>query len=123
MPAAAEADRWQHRTVPGTIAAGALPETTHAPAPPLHPAADPHAGSNLVVVDVVTNRRANFHAEILRLLELNGPAAWESPRDLYAVAYRAAAAERGRQLQAWPAALAVGDPLPRLPLWLGVDIS
>src|SRR5213079_2425060 len=44
-----------------------------------------HAGSNIVVVDVVTPRRANFHAEILRLLELNGPAAWKSPTELYAV--------------------------------------
>jgi hypothetical protein len=81
-----------------------------------------HAGSNLVIIDVLTNRRANFHAEILRLLELNGPAAWQSPTDLYAVAYRAAAVEQGRQLQAWPAPLTVGNPLPKLPLWLGVDI-
>jgi hypothetical protein len=81
-----------------------------------------HAGSNLVVIDVVTSRRANFHAEILHLLELNGPAAWQSPSNLYAVAYRAAAVEKGRQLQAWPAALGIGDPLPTLPLWLGMDI-
>jgi hypothetical protein len=81
-----------------------------------------HAGSNLVVVDVVTSRRANFHAEILRLLELNGPAAWQSPSDLYAVAYRAAAIEQSRQLQAWPEALTVGSPLRQIPLWLGVDI-
>jgi hypothetical protein len=81
-----------------------------------------HAGSNVVVVDVVTSRRANFHAEILRLLGQNGPAAWEAPTELYAVAYRAAAVEQGRQLQAWPAALAVGSPLPQLPLWLGADI-
>jgi hypothetical protein len=80
------------------------------------------AGSNLVVIDMVTSRRANFHAEILRLLELNGPAAWQSPTDLYVVAYRAAAVEQGRQLQAWPTALAVGEALPRVPLWLGVDI-
>jgi hypothetical protein len=80
------------------------------------------AGSNLAVIDVVTNRKANFHAEILRLLELNGPAAWQSPSDLYAVAYRAAVVDEGRQLQAWLAALAVGSPLPRLPLWLGTDI-
>lgn len=81
-----------------------------------------HAGSNLLVVDVVANRRANFHAEILGLLDLNCPAAWQSPTELYAVAYRAAAVEQGRQLEAWPEALAVGNPLPRLPLWLGVDI-
>jgi hypothetical protein len=76
----------------------------------------------VVVIDAVTVRRANFDAEILHLLELNGPAAWQSPTDLYAIAYRAAAVEEGRQLQAWPEALALGSPLPRLPLWLGVDV-
>jgi hypothetical protein len=81
-----------------------------------------HAGSSVVVVDVVTSRRANFHAEILRLLQQNGPAAWQSPSELYAVAYRAAAAEQGRQLQAWPTALTLDSPLPQVPLWLGVDI-
>jgi hypothetical protein len=81
-----------------------------------------HAGSSVVVVDVVTSRRANFHAEILRLLELNGPAAWQSPTELYAVAYQAAAVEQKRQLRAWPETLAVGGPLPPLPLWLGPDL-
>jgi hypothetical protein len=81
-----------------------------------------HAGSNLVIVDVVTSRRANFHAEILRLLELNGPAAWQAPGDLYAVAYRAAVVDQGRQLRAWPVPLTIGSPLPRLPLWLGADL-
>jgi hypothetical protein len=76
----------------------------------------------VVVVDVVTSRRANFHAEMLRLLDLNGPAAWQSPSDLYAVAYRVASAEQARRLEAWPEPLAVGSPLPRVPLWLGSDI-
>jgi len=81
-----------------------------------------HAGSSVVVVDVVTNRRANFHAEILGLLEINGPAAWQSPSDLYAVAYQAAPVEEARTLRAWPEALVIGSPLPRMPLWLGTDI-
>jgi hypothetical protein len=81
-----------------------------------------HSGSNLVVVDAVANRRANFHAEMLGMLQRNGPAAWQSPTELYAVAYRAAALPDGRQLQAWPEALALGAPLPRLPLWIGTDI-
>jgi hypothetical protein len=81
-----------------------------------------HAGSSVVVIDVVTPRKANLHAEILRLLELNGPAAWQSPSDLYAVAYQATAVEQKRRLQAWPEALAVGSPLPWMPLWLGADV-
>ena len=81
-----------------------------------------HAGSSVVLVDVVTSRRANFHAEILRLLELNGPAAWQSPSELYAVAYQSGVIEKRRMLRAWPEALALGSPLPRVPLWLGVEI-
>jgi hypothetical protein len=81
-----------------------------------------HTGSSVVVIDVVTARRANFHAEILRLLELDGLAAWQSPTELYAVAYQATAVEKKRRLQAWPEALAVGSSLPRVPLWLGADV-
>jgi hypothetical protein len=81
-----------------------------------------HSGSSVIVVDVVTTRRANFHVELLSLLELNGPAAWQSPTDLYAVAYHAPRVEQSRPLQAWPAVLAVGSSLPQLPLWLGVGL-
>jgi hypothetical protein len=81
-----------------------------------------HAGSSVLVVDVVTTRRANFHAEVLRLLERNGPAGWQSPTALYAVAYHAAMIEQVQQLQAWPEALTLGERLPRMPLWLGTDI-
>lgn len=79
-------------------------------------------GSSVVVVDVVTPRRANFHAEILQLLEIEGHDAWQSPTDLYAVAYRASSTDDRRHLEAWPAPLAIGTALPRLPLWLGVDV-
>ncbi len=79
-------------------------------------------GISVLVVDAVTARRANFHAEILRLLEQNDPVAWQSPTDLYTVAYHAVAAEGRRQLQAWAQPLVVGSPLPRMPLWLGADI-
>jgi hypothetical protein len=78
--------------------------------------------ASVIVVDVVTTRRASLHAEILRLLELNGPSVWQSPTDLYAVAYRATAADDRRLLQAWPEPLAVGSALPGLPLWLGSDV-
>jgi hypothetical protein len=81
-----------------------------------------HAGSSVVVVDAVTARKANLHAEILRLLELNSAGAWQSPSGLYAAAYRAAAAAPGRRLEVWPEALTVGGALPRVPLWLGSDV-
>jgi hypothetical protein len=80
-------------------------------------------GCAVVVVDAVTTRRTNLHAEIWRLLELDQGAPWQSPTDLYAVAYRAFSIDEHKQLQAWPEPLALGSPLPRLPLWLGADIS
>jgi hypothetical protein len=75
-----------------------------------------------VIVDAVTTRRANFHAELLRLLETDVSDAWQSSTGIYAVAYRSATMEEKRELRAWPESLAVGAALPRLPLWLGVDI-
>jgi hypothetical protein len=79
-------------------------------------------GSALLLVDTVTNRRANFHAEIVRLLELAQDTAWQSSSGLYAAAYHMRDQDENRQLEVWPEALALGQPLPRLPLWLGVDI-
>jgi hypothetical protein len=80
-----------------------------------------HAGSSVAVIDVVTSRHANLHAEILRLLELNGPAAWQSPTDLYAITYQATPVDQKRMLRAWPEVLAVESPLPRVPLALGAE--
>jgi hypothetical protein len=39
------------------------------------------------------------------------------------LAYHNAENEEKRELRAWTESLALGAPLPRLPLWLGVDIS
>jgi hypothetical protein len=80
-----------------------------------------HQGTSVVIVDTVTTRRAQFHDEILRLLELEG-GEWQSPTQLYAVAYRSVGADEQRQLQAWPEPLTIGGALPQLPLWLGSDI-
>jgi len=43
---------------------------------------------------------------------------------LSAVAYRAVGRdEETQQLQLWPAPLALGQPLPTLPLWIASDFS
>jgi hypothetical protein len=77
----------------------------------------------LLIVDVVTERMGNLHAELLQLLEVaeSGPAS--SPDDLYAAAYRTAAAGEVPRLHAWIEPLALGAPLPTLPLWIGPDQS
>jgi hypothetical protein len=74
-------------------------------------------GVGLVVVDIVTARRFNLHHETLRLL---GQDPERSPQlgDLYAVAYRPVRRDEQNLLDLWPHALAVGQPLPCLPLGL-----
>jgi hypothetical protein len=80
-------------------------------------------GSSVVVVDTVTTRRADLHSEILALLKVDaGPGV--APSSLSAVSYRAVGLEEeAQQLLLWPEPLALGEPLPTLPLWIASDYS
>jgi hypothetical protein len=80
-------------------------------------------GVAVIVIDVVTERLANLHAEIVALLEVNGEPPWQSPTNLYAVAYRIASENGAHALETWRESLAVGGVLPTLPLWLEKDLS
>jgi hypothetical protein len=80
-------------------------------------------GVSVIVVDVVTERTANLHAEILRALDSNGTPPWESPTHLYAVAYRSVRTAEQTRLEAWPEVLTLGAALPELPMWLEPDLS
>src|SRR5207249_1030328 len=71
-------------------------------------------GVSVVVVDVVTERLANLHEEIVALLGLATSLAWSSESKLYAIAYRIGH-DQGDRLDLWPTALALGRPLPTLP--------
>lgn len=76
------------------------------------------AGVSLVIVDIVTSRRHNFHAALMELFSADESARQAITSHLYAVAYRVRVLDQRTQLEAWPAALALGAPLPTLPLWL-----
>ena len=80
-------------------------------------------GVSVVVIDTVTTRQANLHAEIAQTLEAASELAWEAPSRLYAVAYRTVAVGGPIRVEAWPEALAVGEDLPTLPLWLNAQLS
>ncbi len=69
----------------------------------------------LVIVDVVTTRRANLHEALLKRLKQSDDA---PPSELYATSYRVASAEGESKLEIWRSAIAVSEPLPTLPLWL-----
>ena len=75
-------------------------------------------GIGLVIVDIVSDRLANLHDELIRLVEQ--PEGFEMPGSpaLYAVAYRPGRREAGDQIDMWPIPLAVGRALPVMPLAL-----
>jgi hypothetical protein len=79
-------------------------------------------GIGLVVIDTVTTRRANLHAEIVAVLEPAGDMGWDSPSTLAAVAYRTVGESGQTRVEAWPEPLALGANLPTLPLWLGPEL-
>jgi len=75
-------------------------------------------GIGLVVVDIVTNRLANLHNEVIASLGHGGRFLLEPSVTTYAVAYRPSRQASGDQIEVWPHPLAVGAPLPVLPLAL-----
>ena len=74
-------------------------------------------GIGLVVVDIVTNRQANLHNELIRLMEVEDRFAI-SVGPLYAVAYRPSRRGDSELLETWAEPLAIDRPLPTLPLAL-----
>jgi hypothetical protein len=76
------------------------------------------AGVSVVIVDVVTNRSANLYAELLAAVNQSDPAVGDPPHGLYAAALRTRAARQGEALETWYHPLAIGSPLPTLPVWL-----
>lgn len=73
-------------------------------------------GVGLVVVDVVTDRRANLHNVLVERLCAPGGVSWVA--DLYAVSYRPVQRAGQPSLDMWQTAVAVGRSLPTMPLWL-----
>lgn len=78
--------------------------------------------TSVVIVDVVTERHANLHEEVLGLLQLDRAAAWRADTDLYAVAYRPRKENSHTRIDWRTEPLAVGVEMPRMPLWIGIDL-
>lgn len=102
----ANKDRESHRRVFATRCAGLIGQ-----------------GVGLVVIDIVTSRRANLHDEILRALGETGPSGLPEGAFLYAIAYRPIVREGQSQVEIWPSPLEVGRVLPTLPLALNAEIA
>lgn len=76
-------------------------------------------GVGIVLVDLVTAHKGNLHQ--LMIHNLTGADPDPEASSLYAMAYRAAAGEKGPSLDVWDETLELGKPLPTLPLWIGAE--
>ena len=79
-------------------------------------------GVGLVVVDVVTNRSANLHGELLELLGISPATRTDAPPNLYAAAYRTTGPAEASRLQSWREDVALAAPLPKMPLWITEEL-
>lgn len=82
-----------------------------------------YQGISVIIVDIVTNRRANLHNEILRVMEAAEALQLPPEPALYAVAYRPLRRDKGDVIDVWRSPLALGQPLPTLPLGLRADLA
>ena len=75
-----------------------------------------HRGLGLVVADVVTERRANLHNQLMTAI---GRPEQVVAAELYAVGYRPTGGNGSGTLSLWPHTLVVGESLPaEVPFWL-----
>ena len=80
-----------------------------------------HQGVSLIVIDIVTDRLANLHHDLMA--QLLAPSSSLAPQtSLYAAAYRPVRREEKEEIDLWTATLALGQALPVLPLALNWEL-
>jgi hypothetical protein len=72
----------------------------------------------LSIVDLVTIRQFNLYTELLAFLNGRDPAFGALVPPIYAVTCRKRKAGGQTELDTWSHPLALGQPLPSLPVWL-----
>jgi hypothetical protein len=80
------------------------------------------AGVAVSIVDVVTDRHANLYAELLDFMGLTDPKLGAEPPATYAASCRWGPSVRRARLETWSHVLTLGQPLPKLPLWLAPQL-
>jgi hypothetical protein len=76
------------------------------------------------LVDVVTIRNFNLYEGLLESIGITDPALEGEPPCLYALTMRYQKRPRRRALfKSWFYPMRIGQPLPKLPIWLDVDLS
>ncbi len=79
-------------------------------------------GVSVSVVDVVGNSHFSLYAETLGVIGHTDPALGDDPPAMSAVTCRIFGLRPDRRFESWFHPLAVGRPLPTLPLWLHDDL-
>ncbi len=80
-------------------------------------------GVAVSIVDLVTVRHFNLYSELLAFIGHRDPTLGAEPPDIYAASCRWLEKGKKSRLEAWSHTLAVGQPLPTLPLWLAEDLA
>jgi hypothetical protein len=75
------------------------------------------------MVDVVAPRQFNLYAELSQFLGQSDPTLGDPPPHLCAVSCRWRLQDRRMLLKTWSHTLALGQPLPTLPLWLAEKLA
>jgi hypothetical protein len=75
-------------------------------------------GVAVSIIDVVTTRQFNLYAELMTFVGHPDPTMSDAGPHLYAASCRWLRREPRALLESWSEALALGRPLPKLPLWL-----
>jgi hypothetical protein len=81
-----------------------------------------HKGVSLIIIDIVTSRRANLHNETVRLMATGPQYELTDEDSLYAVAYRPVLRQQRAEIDIWPSRFRLGEALPVLPLRLTGDL-
>jgi hypothetical protein len=78
---------------------------------------------SVAIVDLVTTRQFNLYGELLALIGQTDSSLTPEPPPLYAAACRCMRPNGTWRLETWAHALALGQPLPTLPLWLADNLA
>jgi hypothetical protein len=81
-----------------------------------------NAGASLVILDVVTERHACLHNELVQLLSVPDSVVLSEESLLYSAAYRPVIRENRSEIDIWVNSFQVGDVLPTMPLRLIDDL-
>ncbi len=75
------------------------------------------------MVDLVTTRQFNLYNDLLELIGCSDPSFSPAPPATYAVTGRGLKVGHTPRFESWAYPLAVGQPLPTLPLWLSPELA